>query len=161
MNAINTERMTVRMPKDFVVFLIGMRINKWWRPDLWMPVALAMPRMVRELERKPEAGLLGYQFAGASNPSVMIQYWESPEHLFEYARSQDGEHFPAWVKFKRNAAKSGAVGIWHETYKIKRDSFECIYHNMPAYGLGRVGELVPARGMRKTAKQRLGAPVAA
>ena len=41
-----SQRMTALMDRPFVVFLIGMRINKWWRPDLWLPVAMSMPKMV-------------------------------------------------------------------------------------------------------------------
>ena len=55
------KRMTARMTGDgsFVVFLIGMRINAWWKPWRWLPVALAMPRMLRELTARPELGFLG------------------------------------------------------------------------------------------------------
>ena len=34
---------------DLAVFLIGMRVNHPWRPDLWAPVFRAMPRMLTEL----------------------------------------------------------------------------------------------------------------
>ena len=44
-----------------VVFLIGMRINRWWRPDLWLPVFAVMPTMLAELSRDPGSGLLGYR----------------------------------------------------------------------------------------------------
>jgi hypothetical protein len=46
-----TERVTAEIEGDFVLFLIGMRINKVWRPDKWLPVFLAMPRMLKELGR--------------------------------------------------------------------------------------------------------------
>lgn len=52
-------RMTAEIEGDFVVFLIGMRINRLRRVSKWLPVFLAMPRMLRELERNLEAGLLG------------------------------------------------------------------------------------------------------
>ena len=54
------ERVTAEIEGDFVLFLIGMRINKIWRPDKWLPVFLAMPRMLKELEAKgSELGFLG------------------------------------------------------------------------------------------------------
>lgn len=143
--ALVSGRMTARMPRDFVVFLIGMRVNRWWRPDLWIPVAMAMPRMLRELEARPEAGLLGHQLGGLGNPSMMVQYWESEEHLNAYARQKDGAHFPAWVDFKKRVAATRAVGVWHETYVV-RGAYENVYVNMPPFGLGAVGELVPAHG---------------
>ena len=42
-------RMTAQLDGDFVVFLIGMRVNKWWKFWKWMPVAAAMPKMLTEL----------------------------------------------------------------------------------------------------------------
>lgn len=44
--------------EEFVVFLIGMRINKWWKIHKWLPVAIAMPKMIKELYANPEMGLL-------------------------------------------------------------------------------------------------------
>jgi hypothetical protein len=51
----------------------------------------------------------------------------------------------------------GDVGIWHETYLVKAGQYEAVYSGMPAYGLGRVGELVPATGNREDARRRLSA----
>ena len=56
---MKSSRMTARMDRPFVVFLIGMRVNRWWRPDPWLPVAMAMPRMMKELEARPAPGLRG------------------------------------------------------------------------------------------------------
>ena len=47
--------MTAEVEGDFVVFLIGMRVNKPWKIHKWLPVFLAMPRMIKELKRTPEA----------------------------------------------------------------------------------------------------------
>jgi hypothetical protein len=54
------ERVTAEIEGDFVVFLIGMRINKPWRPDKWLPAFLAMPRMLKELAGRPDSGYLGH-----------------------------------------------------------------------------------------------------
>ena len=54
------------------MFLMGMRINKPWRPDLWRPVFLAMPKMLAELSKDKDSGLLGYRLAiGAGGPFVV------------------------------------------------------------------------------------------
>ncbi len=49
MAVIESGRMTHDHDGELVVFLIGMRINRWWRPDLWLPVFNAMPPMLAEL----------------------------------------------------------------------------------------------------------------
>lgn len=137
---------------DFVVFLIGMRVNTWWKVAAWLPVVLAMPRMLRELDRHPELGLLGGRFAG----TTLIQYWRSTDHLNAYAQSRQHAHLPAWRAFNRNARKAdGAVGVWHETYRVAAGQYETVYVNMPAFGLGKAGRLVEASGRRETAAGRI------
>lgn len=42
-------RMTARIEGDFVVFLIGMRVNKPWKIHRRYPVASAMRRMLQEV----------------------------------------------------------------------------------------------------------------
>src|SRR5437879_8221525 len=112
-----------------------MRINKPWKLHKWLPVFLGMPRMLKELERHPEMGLLGYK----NYLGVIVQYWRSFEQLDAYARSRDAKHFPAWVAFNKRVGSNGDVGIWHETYKVSAGQYEAVYNNMPAYGLGKAG----------------------
>lgn len=50
---ISSQRLTVANDREIVVFLIGMRVNKWWRVWDWVGVALAMLRMLRELKHGP------------------------------------------------------------------------------------------------------------
>lgn len=148
------ERMTVNIEGDFVVFIIGMRINRFWKIHKWMPVAKAMAMMLQELSRKPESGFLGFQSYGGI-PPVMIQYWKSFDHLEAYAKDREGQHYPAWKAFNLKIKSNGDVGIWHETYKIKAGEYECVYNNMPQYGLGKIGELIPAIGKRESAANRI------
>jgi hypothetical protein len=140
---------------DFVVFLIGMRINKPWKVRDWFFVATAMPKMIKELEAQPESGFLGAQqgfFYGG--PSV-VQFWRSFDDLERYARNPDAEHLPAWRKFNQRVRDNGNVGIWHETYKVRAGEYEAIYGNMPAVGLAAVGEHHPL-GSTSTAARRIG-----
>ncbi len=154
MAKINDARMTAHIDGDFVVFLIGMRVNKLWKPHKWVPVFLAMPRMIKELQRDPSSGFLGATQFGL----VLVQYWRSFDQLEAYARSHDREHWPAWVGFnKRMAGSRGDVGIWHETYLVRAGEYEAIYSGMPPVGLGRVADLIPAAGRRETARDRVGA----
>ena len=150
-------RVTAQIEGDFVVFLIGMRINKVWKVGTWWPVAMAMPKMLQELSRKPEVGLLGHESFFGFPLTVMVQYWRSFDHLEAYARNRDAAHWPAWVDFNKKIASNGDVGIWHETYLVKAGQYETVYTNMPAFGLGKAAELVTATGRRESARRRVGA----
>jgi hypothetical protein len=157
MGAVNTDRegamaavidgqFAGRIEGDFVVFLIGMRINKPWKLGLWLPVFLAMPRMVKELERAgPDSGFLGHT---GIRPHVMVQYWRSFDQLEAYARAKDRQHWPAWVDFNRRIRGArGDVGIWHETYLVRAGDYEAIYSGMPRFGLSKVaGHVVFGKG---------------
>jgi len=55
---IHKQRMTAETTEPYVVFLIGMRINKLWKMHKWLPVALAMPKMLRELYQNSELGFV-------------------------------------------------------------------------------------------------------
>ncbi len=120
MAQVIARRMTTQIEGDFVVFLIGMRINKPWKLHKWIPVFLAMPKMLKELERHPESGFLGHIFGS----KVIVQYWRSFEHLERYARTTDQLHWPAWVAFNKRTGNSREdVGIWHETYLVRAHEY--------------------------------------
>jgi hypothetical protein len=156
MARIFADRMTADIEGDFVVFLIGMRINKPWKVHKWWPVFSAMPRMLKELEANPQLGFLGHVFGF----KAIIQYWRSFDHLEAYAKSKHHNHLPAWKAFNRNLAKSrGDVGIWHETYQVRAGEYEAVYSGMPRFGLGAAGDLVPITKHTDTAKDRIKTPV--
>lgn len=148
------KRMTGKLDGEFIVFMIGMRVNRWWKPWRWLRVALAMPRMVRELLGQPSLGFLGAeQWFGRT--TIMVQYWRSMEQLMAYAKSREAQHLPAWRRFNKLVGTNGDVGIWHETYRIHAGDYENVYVNMMPFGLGKVGELVEAKGYPSgTTKQR-------
>jgi hypothetical protein len=156
MPKINPERMTARPEGSFVVFLIGMRVNNAFAIHRWLPVFRAMPKMIIELYKNPQLGFKSQQ-SWFGRTTIMVQYWESAEKLIEYAKSADSAHLPAWRAFNR-AAKSPAVGIWHETYVIDPGKSESVYKNMPTFGLGKVGPLQPAVGRLNSATERLSKP---
>ena len=152
MPRIYAQRMAAELDGDFIVFLIGMRINKPLKIHKWLPVLLAMPRMLKELAADEDAGFLGCeQYLG-----VIVQYWRSFDHLERYARNRDAQHWPAWVAFnKRVGNASGDVGIWHETYRVAAGQYECIYGAMPRVGLAKAGRHVPVATARESARQRI------
>lgn len=157
MSSVRAERLAANIDGDFVVFLIGMRINSLVRVDRWLPVATAMPRMLKELQRRPELGLLHYEIWGGRT-TLVLQYWRSIEQLLAYATNRQAEHLPAWRAFNRAVGTNGAVGIWHETYCVSAGNYENVYVNMPEFGLGKAGGLQPATGSRQSAAGRLGRP---
>ncbi len=149
-------RFSADVEDDFVVFLIGMRVNKIWDVRGWWPTFMAMRPMVKELEARPELGLMHAQFGWLGGPFV-TQYWRTFEQLDAYARNPDQLHLPAWKEWNQAARASGAVGIWHETYKVHAGEYETIYGNMPHVGLARAGTHVPVTARGKTAAKRIGA----
>ena len=150
------ERLTSTLDGDFVVFLIGMRINTPWKLHRWMPIARSMPRMLAELEAHPEMGMLGGHM-WFSRTIILVQYWRSMDQLMAYATNRDAEHLPVWRDFNQTVAKTGDVGVWHETYAVAPGSYENVYVNMPPFGLGKVGKRMPATGTMSAARGRLDA----
>jgi hypothetical protein len=140
---------------DFVVFLIGMRVNRPLQVRKWVPVFAAMPRMLAELERNPGSGFLGATLGLLTTGPAVVQYWRSFDHLERYARDPDAPHLPAWRRFNQEARASGAVGIWHETYRVRAGEYETTYSNMPRIGLALAGDHRPI-GSTSTAATRAG-----
>ena len=154
MSKVMAQRMTAQADGEFVVFLIGMRINRAWKLHKWMPVAAAMPRMLTELSEHREMGCLGFE-SWFGNPTILVQYWRSFEDLERYAKNPDAQHRPAWAAFNRAVASNGDVGIWHEAYRVRPGDYECFYGNMPPFGLAAATRAVPATGRRETAAGRM------
>ena len=155
---IHTQRLAARFDGDFVVFLIGMRINQPLKIHKWWPVAMAMPRMIKELYAKPELGFLHAEM-WTSRTTIMVQYWRSMDQLLAYAKNREAEHLPAWRAFNQAVGTNGSVGVWHESYLASPGSYENVYVNMPPFGLGRAGTLYEASGKRATAAERLRASI--
>jgi hypothetical protein len=148
-------RVSGEIAGEFVLFLIGIRINRPWKISRWLPVFSAMPRMLKELERKLELGLLHYRLHFGFSGAMVVQYWRSFDLLNEYAHARDAAHLPAWAAFNKAVGANGDVGIWHETYLLGPGKFESIYVNMPKFGLGAAGDIFDAAGERSSAGKRL------
>lgn len=123
---------------DFVVFLIGARINRLSRAYRFLPVGRAMGKMQSELRAHPELGCLHIE-NWFGRTTLSLQYWRSFEHLEAYSRSADLAHLPAWAEFNKTVRDNGEIGIWHETYLVKAGEYEAIYGNMHRFGLGGAG----------------------
>jgi fumigallin biosynthesis monooxygenase-like protein len=142
-------RMTAEIDGDFVVFLIGPRLDKFHplRSIADLGGRRGMKHMLDYLVAHPEKGLLSYQMG----LPVIVQYWRSFDHLEAFASDTSDPHLAVWRKYWRRVGKSGRTGIWHETYLVRAGEYETVYGNMPPFGLGKAGRLVPvaeAKGAR-------------
>jgi hypothetical protein len=149
-------RHTANIEEPFVVSLIGMRINQLWALHRWIPVARSMGPMISELSQNPDKGFLSAHLWIGWREVMLVQYWKSFDALEAYARSASDSHLPAWKAFNKNVGADGSVGIWHETYLVGAKQYECLYANMPRFGLANAGEHVAAVGNRETARLRMG-----
>ncbi|MFF4350798.1 DUF4188 domain-containing protein [Streptomyces sp. NPDC001530] len=151
-------RTTAAVEGDAVVLLIGMRINHFWAVHQWLPVMLSMFRMLGELARDSDRGLLGRVLLTASPRTYyVVQYWESKEKLYAYASSSDTLHHKVWGivnRKEREGRVRGHVGLWHEAYIAPEGAHESIYFDMPAFGLARAHGQVPVERRGRYAKDR-------
>ncbi|MEM8858005.1 MAG: DUF4188 domain-containing protein [Chloroflexota bacterium] len=130
-------RYTAQIEGDFVVFLIGARFHvrnllraRW--------IAGAMGKMQSELFSRPETGFLGGEnfFRFFPIETLLISYWRSFDDLERFSRDRDEAHYPAWIRFYKEVGLKDDIGIWHETYLVRAGEYECMYGNMPQFGLG-------------------------
>lgn len=145
-------RMTAEVDGDFVVFLIGARFNPFRLLQSIRDLGgrRGMKHMLDYLVAHPDKGLLGYQMG----LPIIVQYWRSFEHLEAFAKDTSDPHLAAWRNYWRRVGKSGRTGIWHETYLVRAGEYEAVYGNMPPFGLGKAGRLVPL-SQSSTARNRL------
>ena len=156
MPAVLPGRFTAQIDEPFVVFLIGMRINKLLAPHKWFPVFMQMGSMLSELQRESERGMMGSRLYWSGRVLLLVQYWRTFEQLETYARRPQEQHVSAWQRFNQKLAKSGVVGVFHETYISEPGKFEVVYSDMPVFGLAKATQHIPAVGRRETARRRLG-----
>jgi hypothetical protein len=150
-------RYSAQIEGDFVVFMIGARINSWRKIFKLAWIGQANNAMYSALESNPEYGYLGGEGYSRNKfrESITITYWRSYEHLERFARSKDDPHLEAWRRFNQEIANDGSFGIWHETYLVKAGNYECLYGNMTRYGLAMAGAHVPVTGRKQSARGRL------
>jgi hypothetical protein len=149
-------RFTAQTDEAFVVFIIGLRVNKFFAFRKWIPAAREMAPMLRALFQHPEKGMLGAQTFFYWRGIALVQYWRSFEDLEKFARDKSDPHMEAWRRFNKNVGSDGGVGIWHETFLVEAGRYEAVYGNMPIFGLAASTKHVTATGRRETARRRLG-----
>lgn len=140
-------RFRADMPEGTVVFLIGMRINRFRALRQWFPVFQAMPKMLVELKRHPELGLLEASSWWAGRNLMTVQYWASMDQLMRYATARDAEHLSAWQEFMRRSTDADAVGIWHEAYEVQPERSHIVYRDMTVFGMGKATAWKPVSSL--------------
>lgn len=148
-------RYTSQNEEKVVVFIIGMRINKWWAIHKWLPVFTAMPSMIQELYTNRETGFMSLESYFGLRTSLMVQYWKSEDGLLAYAKGP--KHLKAWKAFNEKVRNNDAVGIYHETYLVPKGKSESIYVNMPLFGIAKATGNKPISGSMDSARKRLNA----
>ena len=151
-------RHTAHIDGDFVVFIIGMRINRPWKPHKWLPVLMAMPPMVKELEARARVGLPRREPGLSSGGPALVQYWRSFEDLRALrARRRRAATCRHGASSTSACAAPATSAIWHETYRVHAGDYEAVYGNMPRIGLAAAAERRPLVGSTGTAARRIGA----
>jgi hypothetical protein len=139
MGEVAGRRMTAEIEGDFVVFLIGARLNSKLqvvRSLLDLGGRRGMKHMLDYLVARPEKGLLAYEMG----VPTIVQYWRSFEQLEAFAKDKDDPHLDVWRQYWRRVGRSGRTGIWHETFLVREGQYEAVYGNMPP---GKAGRLMP------------------
>ncbi|MBC8099395.1 MAG: DUF4188 domain-containing protein [Armatimonadetes bacterium] len=149
-------RFTAQSDEPFVVFLIGMRVNSPLVIHKWLPVMLSMVPMMNELQRHPDKGMISSRYYLSGRVILLVQYWRTFEQLEAFARNPNDPHLPAWQRFNQKIAKSGVVGVFHETYRVEQGNYETVYSDMPVFGLALATQHVPVTGRRETARRLSG-----
>ncbi|MGH7738752.1 MAG: DUF4188 domain-containing protein [bacterium] len=153
MDKVFPGRYAGQMEGPFVVFLIGLRVNCFWKFWTWLPVVRASARLTQNLEQTPAAGYLHGDFFINRRGPLLIQYWRSLEALEHFARSPQAPHLEVWQDFNRRVGVNGKVGLWHETYQVEGDKTQSIYNNMPVFGLAKAGRHLPADAAYESARR--------
>ncbi|MGA8208791.1 MAG: DUF4188 domain-containing protein [Nocardioidaceae bacterium] len=153
MTPVNKGRRGASIDGDFVVFLIGAKLDKLHpiRSLRDLGGMRGMPYMLSYLTQHPEKGLLGYETYGLT---MNVQYWRSFEHLDHFASADSDPHLAVWRNYWKRVGTDTRSGIWHETYLVRAGEFEAIYGNMPVHGLAKAGDSVPV-GSDSSARGRL------
>jgi len=131
-------RFVATPPPGTVVFMFGMRINRWGEVRHWLPLWRSLRRMIREQRSRPHSGLLWSTTSRNGREITVLQYWHTMETLMAYAQDTSFGHAKTWKTFNHGIGDSGIVGIWHEAYAIDPETpgrMHTIYRDVPDRGL--------------------------
>ena len=114
------------------------------KTPILLPIAAKRRRGVLTLPASYRAGPWSTRRGRRSSPRAQSRR-SSPNRPCEWCS-------PAWRAFNRDAAATGDVGIFHETYVVPADRVESLYGNMTEFGLAAAfGSVERGRGRGRTA----------
>jgi hypothetical protein len=156
---VNEGRWTSYVDGDFVVLLLGAHAANPFTGLRIAPVFARMIRVLEELERHPNQGLLGHQRHGGRR-GVIVQYWRSAEALERLALDPASRYAGVWrawfgTRDGTGGATGGRAGFWYETFRVRAGDYEAAYRDVPAIGLLRAGVPAPVSERPPVAEQRL------
>ena len=96
-------RYTAEIDEPFIVFLIGMRVNRILAVRKWLRTARAMNKMLRALQTHPEKGFMGGQAILYRRGIGLIQYWRSFDDLERFSRNPSEPHLEAWRSYNQTS----------------------------------------------------------
>jgi hypothetical protein len=131
MGDVRQGRWTTKIEGDFVVFLIGARLQATHPLRSMRDLGgftRSMPQMLKYLMEHPEKGLLGYQTSGIS--LMNVQYWRSFEHLERFAADDGDPHLATWRATgsgwgSPTARASGTRPTWSAPGSTRRSTATC------------------------------------
>ena len=118
MAKVNNQRMTVEIEGDFVVFLIGMRINKPWKIHKWLPVFAGDAADAARSWRKAGVGVSRLSAVSRRDRAVLAVVRAPRSATRAIATRCTGRR--GWRSTRSVRRGAGDVGIWHETYRVAR-----------------------------------------
>src|SRR3954452_21733707 len=94
-------RHSARLDGDFVVFLIGMRVNRPWKLRRTLSVFRQMRPMVNKVAADPSSGFLGAEYVFLYGGPALLPFWRYFEHLGRGVSNPGEAHLPAWRRFNQ------------------------------------------------------------
>lgn len=153
---IHSGRYAAFVEEPVTLFLVGLRVNRWWAVHKWLPLLFGLLRLKRLLKREPNPRMRGAHVWFRWREILVVQYWDSYDALEHFALDRDGPHVKIWRRFNVTvgAGANPAVGVWHECYRADPGDCECVYSNMPRMGLAKASGHVKAATLRETGRPR-------
>ena len=138
---IRAGKVTAGGSEPIVIFLLGVRINRWRMVRRWLPLLLTVAGAVRELAEDRNSGLLGYRLLLGPGPrqAMIVQYWRGHDDLRRFARGE--RHRSAQRRYWWHYGASDGVGVWHELIGSPSGQHHAMYGNMPPTGLGALRDV--------------------